>query len=573
MRRLDAELEPTHLGEVFDRGVVRARRRLKADGGADYNLVRDHLDPVHYLLQAPGLLDRPQVDLVEHYLSGDGSGPSPDPHFSRGSYLARHPRRKEGADPYVAWLREGRAAGEIADPAAGIHDLAPALGLPPGEVAERVAGRRSDLIERLRTGTLGEMVARAAEIEPLIGQAWVETTRPVLLPFSRPVVTRQVAAVHAAQQAAGFRRARLVIVVNRPRWGGGRRLEGHVSHALADRIDPAEIVVVYTDASGSTPDDRFPPGVREIDLAALTDGLDPEAGQSALVALLRSFRADAIVNVNSRMLYLAMRSYGRALAASERLFLCFFCHEQSPMGAWFGWSLRYFYRTFDEVAGVLTDSEHLAEELARTYRLPPSRRDRLQVLHAPVDPGLPVVTEPPSGEGRRPQVFWAGRFGRQKRTGVLLALARRMPDVDFRVWGDGQQLRDVPANVTLEGRYGHISEIPLGEADAWLYTSGWDGVPSQLLEVAVTGVPIVGTLVGGTGEVLHPDQSWPVAQDAGPEAYDEALRAVLADPADARRRALALRERMLRERTRDGFADRVAALLLTEGLADDRGQS
>ena len=64
----------------------------------------------------------------------------------------------------------------------------------------------------------------------------------------------------------------------------------------------------------------------------------------------------------------------------------------------------------------------------------------------------------------------------------------------------------------MEGRYGHISEIPLVEADVWLYTSGWDGVPSQLLEVAMTGIPIVGSLVGGTGEVLSEDDAWPVAE-------------------------------------------------------------
>ena len=56
----------------------------------------------------------------------------------------------------------------------------------------------------------------------------------------------------------------------------------------------------------------------------------------------------------------------------------------------------------------------------------------------------------------------------------------------------GAQTQVLPRNVTVEGRYGHISEIPLAEADVWLYTSGWDGVPSQLLEVAMTGIPIVG---------------------------------------------------------------------------------
>ena len=528
--------------------------------------MRENLDLVHYLLQAPGLLERPGVDLVDHYLTGGRGRPSPDPHFSATAYLARHPHRSNAADPYVAWLREGRDAGEIADPAPGIHDLAPLLGLSPREVADRLADRRADLVARLRTGTLGEMVAAAAAIEPLVGQTWAELARPVLLPFSQPAVTGQAAAVYSAQAAAAFRRARLVIVANRPRWGGGRRMEGHVAHALAGngagaRIEPDDVVVLYTDHGGPTVQNRFPVGVREIDFAELVADLEPEAAQRALVALLRSFGADAILNVNSRLLYEAMRLHGRALAASERVFLCFFCHEQSPLGAWFGWSLRYFYRTFDEVAGIFTDSEHLADELVRTYRLPAAGRDRLRVLRAPVDPDLPVVREPPAGEGRRPQVFWAGRFVRQKRIDTLLAVARRMPDVDFRVWGDGSRLRRLPPNLILEGRYEQLADIPLAEADAWLYTSAWDGVPSQLLEVAVTGVPIVGTNVGGTGEVLHPDESWRVPHDAGASAYALAIRNVLDDPPAARTRALALRERMLQERTRESFADQVALLL------------
>jgi glycosyltransferase involved in cell wall biosynthesis len=126
----------------------------------------------------------------------------------------------------------------------------------------------------------------------------------------------------------------------------------------------------------------------------------------------------------------------------------------------------------------------------------------------------------------------------------------------------------MPPNVTVEGRYSHISEIPLADADVWLYTSRWDGVPSQLLEVAVTGIPIVGSLVGGTGEVLVEGESWPVGQDAGADAYIDAIRSVLADPAASRRRALSLRERMLRERTQKEFADHVADMLLTRAQSE-----
>jgi glycosyltransferase involved in cell wall biosynthesis len=98
----------------------------------------------------------------------------------------------------------------------------------------------------------------------------------------------------------------------------------------------------------------------------------------------------------------------------------------------------------------------------------------------------------------------------------------------------------------------------------WLYTSGWDGVPSQLLEVAMTGIPIVGSLVGGTGEVLGEDDSWPVGDFENPEAYVRAIRDVLTDQHRARRRSHALRDRMLRERTEAAYAEHVAGLLLRQ---------
>jgi glycosyltransferase involved in cell wall biosynthesis len=141
-----------------------------------------------------------------------------------------------------------------------------------------------------------------------------------------------------------------------------------------------------------------------------------------------------------------------------------------------------------------------------------------------------------------------------------------MPEVNFRMWGESVltpgHVGAAPANVRLEGVYDHISEIELSDADVWLYTSGWDGVPSQLLEVGMTGVPIVGSLVGGTGEVLGEDGSWPVADLENPAAYVTAIREVLADQASARRRAQALRDRLLRERTESAYADHVTGLLL-----------
>jgi len=151
-----------------------------------------------------------------------------------------------------------------------------------------------------------------------------------------------------------------------------------------------------------------------------------------------------------------------------------------------------------------------------------------------------------------------------------------MPEVDVRMWGEavltrGQMTGGVPDNVRLEGPYAHFSALPLGDADVWLYTAAWDGVPSQLLEVSMTGIPIVGSLVGGTGEVLGEDDAWPVAEVEDPDAYVTAIRAVLADPATARERATALRERMLAERTEAAYGERAADLLLRGRRPEERG--
>ncbi len=570
------EREATNLGSEMDEAVFDARRRMRIGADPDYDLLYENFDVLHYLLQAPELLDRPEVDLIEHFLEhGLEERLSPDPDFSMTEYVNRYPRKSTETrelSPYLLWLKQGKAAGDVADPAPGIMRMALVLGMHPQQLVDLLTERRHSLQQRFRTGTLGEMLAKASEIEPLIGAAWTEIARPKLLPVSTPEVVGEVSAIYQGQEIAGFRPARLVFVINRARWGGGRRMEGHIAHALANHIDPSEMVVIYTDDSTESPAGRYPDGVREIDFADIVKFMPKARAQHALVMLLRSFHADAIVNINSRMLYLAMRSYGRALAATERLFLCFFCNEQTAMGTWEGWSLRYFYRSFDYVTGVITDSDHLARELTSTYKMGERHLERVHVFSAPVDPQLPVVSESPARPGRRPQVFWAGRWDRQKRIPVFIRVAELLPDVDFRMWGEsvmGEQARKLPQNVAVEGRYGHISEIPLSEADVWLYTSGWDGVPSQLLEVAMTGIPMVGSLVGGTGEVLSEADAWPVSEGDRAEAYAAAIRKAIADPEDARRRALSLRERMLRERTEKEFAVRALDVLLTRDDSEE----
>ena len=67
------------------------------------------------------------------------------------------------------------------------------------------------------------------------------------------------------------------------------------------------------------------------------------------------------------------------------------------------------------------------------------------------------------------------------------------------------------------------------------------------------------------GEVLDEADAWPVAEIDDAEEYVKAIREVLADTAAARQRALALRERLLHERSEAAFAEQVTGLLLVDG--------
>ncbi|MFN8190328.1 MAG: hypothetical protein U0R78_07775 [Nocardioidaceae bacterium] len=122
-----------------------------------------------------------------------------------------------------------------------------------------------------------------------------------------------------------------------------------MAYGLADGVPPEDILVIYTD-EGEPPRGPFPWGPRGR-LASLVADLEPDDAQFVLVALLRSFGADAIVNVNSRLLYHALRVYGRALAASERLFLVFFCNEQTALGSGMAGASATSTGLFDYVAG------------------------------------------------------------------------------------------------------------------------------------------------------------------------------------------------------------------------------
>ncbi len=359
---------PSNLGPAFDERVGQALRHQPPAGqDPEYDLVRDHFDIAHYLLQAPGVMDDPAIDPVQHFLrQGPAARFAPDPNFSTESYLKRHPKRRDGdVHPYAAWLSEGRDEGEVAEPVMGTEKLARVLGISNDEVVTHLATRRSDVHRRLHHGKLGEMFAKATEVEPLIGDLWPEIARPRMMPIPWLVVADQLGALYASQEALGFARARIVLVVEDP----GHVMVPRLLDALQAEVEPQDIVVVTT-TSGAVPTASTPPGVRRVDFAVTARGLGPLMAQQVLIELLRSLCVDAIVGMGSRLFLDALTPYGRALRASERVYLGFAGLRRGKLGQEVGGSVRYFYRHVELVDGVLVDAPATAVRLIEDYQLP-----------------------------------------------------------------------------------------------------------------------------------------------------------------------------------------------------------
>ena len=98
----------------------------------------------------------------------------------------------------------------------------------------------------------------------------------------------------------------------------------------------------------------------------------------------------------------------------------------------------------------------------------------------------------------RPRVLFVGSLRAFKGPQVILAAAKRHPQADFIVVGDGvmgQQLRaDAKGmmNVVMRGTLGRIEiREEYRRADIFLFPSRWEGSPRVIMEAAASGLPVI----------------------------------------------------------------------------------
>ena len=191
----------------------------------------------------------------------------------------------------------------------------------------------------------------------------------------------------------------------------------------------------------------------------------------------------------------------------------------------------------------LVNSRAVAEHVVTTFGVAPRR---VRVIPPSLDPfpqrvdrkagraGLGLATD-------ESIVAWAGRFDVVKRLEIVVACAELLatPPVRFLLVGDGPDrasLEQLLARSTAAARVqllGWRDDVPavLSAADAFVFPSRTEGLPSAVLEAMAVGLPIVASDIPAHRELAGDGERLRLAAGDDPRPYAEALREILADPA------------------------------------------
>ena len=163
------------------------------------------------------------------------------------------------------------------------------------------------------------------------------------------------------------------------------------------------------------------------------------------------------------------------------------------------------------------------------------RRCRFAVVPHPV-----VAPETAADPARGRYVAYLGRISAEKGVGVLLAAARRCPDVPIRIAGDAALMpgldRAAPPNATFVG------PIPRAAVGDFLRGARLLVAPSicyetfgmAVVEAMAHGLPVVASRIGGLPETVQDGATGLLCPPGDPSALADALRTLWAAPSRCR---------------------------------------
>lgn len=234
--------------------------------------------------------------------------------------------------------------------------------------------------------------------------------------------------------------------------------------------------------------------------------------------------------------------YGKLISQKKPSAVMLFCGDKDIFGREISFGKRHFKNiNFKEIT-IFSDNQGYVSDLAKQETT--SLDATVQVITV-----IPTTFEVrnPKTTANRSTVAWSARVTRQKQPHLISKIARRLPDVDFLVFGKlegliGWRVRISLArarNVYYQGTFTSFSEVVAKNPSIFLHTSLWDGRPNTVIEAGANGIPVVASDVGYIYELLGMDseRGTLVNKINRTKSYVDAIRFVLLESHVAQGRA------------------------------------
>jgi len=522
-----------------------------------------------YLTAHPELSNNLDNSAFEHYVFTGVHEPwrQPGPYFSASEYQFAGPE-PEHDNVLLDYVINGQF--NAVKPVFGFNtDLLTSDNPLQESAAEKAALQIGEKLDRLNQGVLQAMVNKVLVQEPQFAMPYGPRNIRFAPQLHPEIDIMQVA--ENIRQDLPKAHYESVILIPHCRMAGSARIAGIFAGVLGNLTHNQNILVLTTDVDVFERPDWFPEGMDIFNISQYFTAITMEQRVRVLLDLVRGVQPSRLFNINSNLGWQLTSNYCRQLSEWMDLYFYLFCWEKDTRGNKYGYPIEWFLPTFDYCKGVFTDSLVLAKELQDRYCPTPALKKKIVCLHTPANDRNVSYHEVLQHRATLPatprRVFWSGRFDRQKRIDLLLEIARLMPDVEFWVWGKSV-ISDTPTdlssstpNLRLMGSYTHIDEVPIGSCDCFLYTAGWDGLPTVLIEVGSRAVPVVASAVGGVVDLITDETGWPVEDSENPEAYMKAINAVTDDYPTALVKAQKLREHTLQLCDEERYKNQVNSMI------------
>ena len=477
-------------------------------------------------------------------------------------------RKIDSAPSLILWPR----ANDLADSQLGNWQMFWAghgksiatLGLP-----EPVLAQQKRLVEVTSSPMFDEIVRRAQAIDPALGEP-----RKLTAIYAAPYHDQSADVLERIYDRLPQRNYDSIITVPWLRTGGADLVACQLAAAIKEARPDESVLILRVDQKNIERPDWIPEGVDQAHISDLLNFVSSDIAETLLYTLLLGLAPKRVINVNSYKVWRTFERYAKRLGSRTAIYSYLFCWDQTPEGLRVGYPSMFYAATSPHLTGIFTDTDYLREELIRLYRPPADVVVNTIAVYTPsrTEPTVRTCAEVAAENrvGKRPLILWAGRLDRQKRFDLVQEIARRMPHADFQCWGDAllDSLPDFgksPKNLKLNPGFRDYAELPFEDADLWLFTSAWEGMPTILIEIAVRGMSVVASQVGGVPELANGETAFAVDDIDDVDAYVKAVQFAIDNPDERVRRAKKLQQRASDRYTRPNYVCQIKGILDREG--------